>query len=66
MLKRTSIVIVKKMNFSLFEGIQKSKINDMVQVANLSSEAEADPIGVSYNYVSKFIFPLLNAYKPEA
>lgn len=37
----------------------------MVQVANLSFESDIDPIGVSYNYVNKFMIPLLNAYKPE-
>lgn len=58
-------MLVKKSNFSLFKGIPKTKINDMVQVANLSFETDVDPIGVSYNYVHKFMIPLLNAYKPE-
>ena len=65
LLKRTSLILVKKSNFSLFKGIPRHKINDMVHVANLSSEADVDPIGVSYNYVNKFMIPLLNAYKPE-
>lgn len=65
MLKRASIILVKKSNFSLVKGIPKTKINEMIHVANISFESDADPIGVSFNYVNKFVMPLLNAYKPE-
>ena len=56
---------MKKGNFTLFKDMPRNKISEMVQVANINFEGEADPIGVSYGYVNKLMIPMLNAYKSE-
>lgn len=64
-LKRNNVVVMKKGNFTLFKDMPRNKISEMVQVANINFEGEADPIGVSYGYVNKLMIPMLNAYKSE-
>lgn len=65
LLKRNNVVVMKKGNFTLFKDMPRNKLSEMLQVANVNFEGEADPIGVSYGYVNKLMIPMLNAYKPE-
>lgn len=65
LLKRNCIIVMKKGNFNLFKEMPRSKISEMVQVANLNFEADADPIGISYGYLNKLMIPMLQAYKQE-
>jgi hypothetical protein len=65
MLKKNNVVVMKKNNFTIFKDMTRSKISEVVQVANLNFEGDADPVGLSYGYVNKLILPMLNAYKSE-
>lgn len=65
MLKRNNVVVMKKGNFTIFKDMPKNKVSEMVQVANLNFEGDADPVGLSYGYVNRLIIPMLNAYKSE-
>jgi len=65
LLQQCNVLLVKKTHFNLVKGITAFKIAEMLQVVNMDFENESDPLNVSYQYINRFMMPLLGVYRNE-